>query len=375
VPVHPVVKANAYGHGMLPVARALAAAGADGLCVATLDEALRLRDHGLEIPLLVLYGIPPASAGAAADAGIAVTADDPELLERMLRNVGSKPGNRSLGVHIEVETGLGRGGLPVGAVVAAARAIEATDGARLAGLWTHFQAPEDVAMTAAQVRRFEDAAAALAGAGFALPRHAASSAGLALGGVLSLDGVRPGLAIYGLVPDDLLRPSAPPLAAEVQGLRAVLALCARPVRVLDVPAGWGIGYGPSFTTARPSRIATLPIGYGDGWSRTLSNRAEAIVRGRRVPLVGNVAMDAVMADVTDVPGRPVDVDDEFVLIGTQGGEQITAAEVAAARDTISWEVVTALSARLPRVYDAAAAPQLLRTLVDDGDLARRSERP
>jgi alanine racemase len=129
-----------------------------------------------------------------------------------------------------------------------------------------------------------------------------------------------------------------------------------------VPAGWGISYGPSFTTTRPSRIATLPLGYGDGWPRSLSNRASALVRGRRVPLVGTVAMDAVMADVTDVPGAPVSVDDEFVLIGSQGSERISVADVAAARATMSWEVVTNLSQRLPRVYHAASVPRETRTL-------------
>ena len=133
----------------------------------------------------------------------------------------------------------------------------------------------------------------------------------------------------------------------------------------DLPEGWGIGYGPTFTTARPSRIATLPLGYGDGWSRSLSNRASVLVRGWRVPLVGNVAMDAVMADVTDVPGPPVTVTDEFVLLGAQGDERITAADIAAARGTNSWEIVTGLSARLPRVYHAASVPRETRTLVDD----------
>jgi alanine racemase len=132
-----------------------------------------------------------------------------------------------------------------------------------------------------------------------------------------------------------------------------------------VPAGWGISYGPTFTTSRPSRIATLPLGYGDGWPRSLSNRASALVRGQRVPLVGNVAMDAVMADVTDVLGEPVGVGDEFVLIGEQGDQRITAAEVAAARGTNSWEVVTNLSARLPRVYHAASVPLETRTLTGE----------
>src|SRR5262249_58334178 len=189
------------------------------------------------------------------------------------------------------------------------------------------QAPEDAARTAAQLERFEQATHELEEDGHRLPRHVAASAGLLLDGVASLAGARPGLAIYGPVPDEPLDRLGP----EVGGLRPVLALKARPIRVADLPEGSGISYGPTFTTSRPSRVATLPLGYGDGWPRALSNRAEALVRGRRVPLVGNVAMDAVMADVTDVPGEPVTVDDEFVLIGTQGAERIPVGDVGAAR--------------------------------------------
>jgi alanine racemase len=141
-----------------------------------------------------------------------------------------------------------------------------------------------------------------------------------------------------------------------------MSLHARAVRVANLPPDWGISYGPSFTTRRPSRIATLPVGYGDGWPRSLSNRATALVRGRRVPLVGTVAMDAVMADVTDVPGEPVTVDDEFTLLGRQGEEKIDAGELARLRTTISWEVTTGMARRLPRVYHAAAGPVGLRTL-------------
>jgi alanine racemase len=143
-----------------------------------------------------------------------------------------------------------------------------------------------------------------------------------------------------------------------------MSLIARPVRVADLPAGWGVSYGPTFRTTRPSRIATLPVGYGDGWSRRLSNRASAIVRGRRVPLVGNVAMDAVMADVTDVPGPPVDGRDEFVLLGSSGDERISAEELARERTTNTWEVVTGMARRVPRVYHAAARPVGLRTLTE-----------
>ena len=248
---------------------------------------------------------------------------------------------------------------------------------RLVSAWTHFQAPEDLARTAAQLAVFERAAKALRGRGVPVPsRHVSASGGLLLDDVVSLEGVRPGLVTYGLLPDELYDDATPtPVEGAGRGrLRPVLSLHARPVRVLDVPAGWGISYGPTFTTSRPSRIATLPLGYGDGWPRSLSNRAAVLVRGGRVPLVGNVAMDAVMADVTDVPGPPVGVGDEFVLIGRQGEAEITVAEVAASRGTNSWEVVTNLSARLPRVYHAASVPQATRTLVDDVD-ARRSMRP
>jgi alanine racemase len=400
-PVHPVVKADAYGHGAIPVAKALAEAGADGFCVASFDEAIALRDAGIAQPIVVLYPVPPALATEARRRGIAVTAGDATLLEELLAALAASSDADSgvlppLDLQLEVETGLGRGGLSGPALVAAARAIQAAAGVRLAGLWTHLQAPEDGPRTAGQLERFEGAATELRSGGVNLPaRHVAATGGLLLDGVAALDGVRPGLAIYGLVPDELLpgtgiagsgtagtgmagsgaTGSMPATRPGTAGLRPVLSLHARPVRVAELPAGTGISYGPTFTTRRPSRIATLPIGYGDGWPRALSNRADALVRGRRVPLVGNVAMDAVMADVTDVPGEPVTVDDELVLIGSQGGEQITAAEVAAARGTNSWEVVTSLAARLPRVYHAASVPRQVRTLFPDEVGSRRSMRP
>jgi alanine racemase len=190
----------------------------------------------------------------------------------------------------------------------------------------------------------------------------AASAAVIAGGIGAYDGIRPGLAIYGLVPDELAAAQIP--AGSVDAIRPVMALYARPVRVEDLPAGWGISYGPTFRTVRPSRIATLPLGYGDGWSRRLSNRASALVRGVRVPLVGNVAMDAVMADVTDVPGTPVGVGDEFVLIGKSGDERISVADLAHERNTNRWEVVTGMARRVPRVYHAAAGPVGLRALTE-----------
>jgi alanine racemase len=373
--VHPVVKADAYGHGLVPVARTLEAAGADGLCVATLDEALALRRAGIELAILVLYPIPPELAPTAANEGIAVTAGDQALLDAMLAALRSDPPAAPLDVQLEVETGLGRGGFVPESLAVAARAIADSPAARFTSAWTHFQAPADAARTDAQVAAFERATQALGAIGLPVPsRHVAATGGLLLEHVVSFDSVRPGLAIYGLPPDDFLEYGEGALEGGTD-LRPVLSLHARPVRVVDLPAGWGISYGPTFTTSRPSRIATLPLGYGDGWPRSLSNRADALVRGRRVPLVGNVAMDAVMADVTDVPGSPVDTADEFVLLGVQGDERITAADLAAAEGTISWEVVTSFAGRLPRVYHAASLPRETRTLVGDEAGARRSVRP
>ena len=367
VSIRPVVKADAYGHGALPVARALVEAGVDGLCVATLDEALALRRARIRAPILVLYPIPAAWAPEAARRGIAISAGESGLLAATLAALrsGRRAGSRRLRIELEVETGLGRGGFAPDAIVAAAEAIRASGDAVATGLWTHLQAPEDRERTDGQLGRFETAAAALRSAGIGLPaRHATASVSLlsVADGLAAYDGVRPGLSIYGLAPEELrpdhrgTRPAA--------DLRPVLSLHARPVRVADLPTGWGISYGPTFVTERPSRIATLPLGYGDGWPRSLSNRASALVRGRRVPLVGNVAMDAVMADVTDVPGPPVTSADVFTLIGRQGDLAITVAELAQARTTNSWEVVTTMSGRLPRVYYARPGPMGLRTLTE-----------
>ena len=362
IPASPVVKADAYGHGAIAVAGALVDAGANGLCVATLDEALALRAGGVQGPIHVLYPIPASGAGEAASAGLSVTIGDRESEESLLRAVARLPaGSASLGIHVEVETGLGRGGIGLAELAAAMRRLHAATAVHPAALWTHLQAPEDADLTAIQLARFDEASAIVRATGLDMPRHVAASAGILTGIVPAYEGIRPGLAIYGLVPDELGSGSAGAEAG--RELRPAMALHARPVRVADLPAGWGISYGPHFRTQRPSRIATLPFGYGDGWSRALSNRAEALVRGVRVPVVGRVAMDAIMVDVTDVPGRPVGTSDEFALIGRQGDETITVGDVARLCNTNAWEVVTSMARRVPRVYHAESGPLGLRTLI------------
>ncbi len=363
-PIHPVVKADGYGHGAIHVARALAASGADGFCVATIDEAIALRRGHIRQPILVLYPIPAHWVREAARRRISMTAGDPTLLAAALAALETSPGARPLGVQLEVETGLGRGGFSGDALIAAAGELTSRRTVRLEGLWTHLQAPEDGPTTRRQLEAFDAAAARLQTSGIALPRRHVRASGSLLGDpVATYDGVRPGLAIYGLVPDELATES---VAASAALLRPALSLHARAVRIAELDAGWGISYGPTFRTGQRSRIATLPFGYGDGWSRRLSNRAEVLVRGQRVPLVGNVAMDAVMADVSAVPGPPVTVADEFVLVGRQGDQSITVDDIARARGTNAWEVVTGLSARLPRVYHAASGPTVVRTLISRG---------
>ena len=364
VPVHPVVKGDAYGHGVIPIARALADAGADGLSVATMDEALELRQAGLTVPVRVLYPIPAPLTADAMREGITVAAGDVGATRTLLAAAGEarSAGTQDAGplqMEIEVETGLGRGGALPADVAAIAGLIAGASHARLVGMWTHLQASEDGGITGDQLRRFDEASAMVGDAGHDLPpRHVAASGGI-LTGVAAFDGIRPGLSTYGILPDEL--EGVPDEARG--GLRPVLSLRARPVRVVDLPTGHGISYGPSFRTERPSRIATLPLGYGDGFARAHANRAEALVRGQRIPLVGNVTMDAVMADVTDVPGPPVDVDDEFVLIGAQGDERISVEDLARQRTTNTWEVVTSMSRRLPRVYHAATGAVVgMRTL-------------
>jgi alanine racemase len=369
-----VVKGDAYGHGAVPVARALVGAGVRSLSVATFDEGLELRQAGISVPILVLFPIPPELVPDAMRLCLSVTAGDQTLLDRTLAVLDSlddagdqaaavAASRAELPIHLEVETGLGRGGLHSTDVPAAAAAIEASPRARLAGLWSHLQAADDAGRTAAQAARLGVASSLLEEVGITMPdRHLAASGGL-LVGAPGYDVVRIGLAMYGIVPDGLTVDQRH--AATAAGLKPILSLRARPVRVTDLPAGTGVSYGPTFITRRPSRIATLPLGYADGLPRSLSNKAQVLVRGVRVPAVGTVAMDAVMVDVTDVPGAPVSVDDEFTLIGTQGDESIDALEMARWGNTISYEIVTAMSGRLPRVYYAAARAVQMRAVACD----------
>ena len=352
VRVEPVVKADAYGHGAVAVARALIADGAASLGVATFDEALELRQAGVEVPILILFPIPAEHAPAARGLGLSITGGDRELLARTLAALEAAPDDAPgavpdrIAVHLEIETGLGRGG------VHPEEALEAAG---------------DAAITAGQERRFGDATQLLEAAGVTLPTlHIVASGALLAATSGTYDVVRAGIAMYGMVPDGLVE--AESASSAVARLRPAMALRARPVRVAWLDAGTGVSYGPSYVTPRRSCIATLPLGYADGYARGLSNRAQVLVRGIRVPQVGTVAMDAIMVDVTDTPGPPITIDDEFTLLGQQGGDRITAFEVAQWGNTISHEVTAAMSGRLPRVYYAAAEAVGMRAVACDAGM-------
>lgn len=364
VELNAVVKADAYGHGLVPVGRVFEGAGADRLCVAGIDEATALRGAGVALPILILFPIPVADVVRAARARFEVVAADRTTTLAMLDVWSKQRGtdDPDLLVQLEAETGLTRGGFKPEDVPSMAMRIAAAPGVRLAGLWSHLARSEDPPTTDAQVAAFERASAAIRATGLPLPpRHLAATGGLFAGQVELYEGVRIGLGLYGLMPEGF--PVGESAKSAFAKLRPAMAVKCRPLRVETFPAGTPVSYGGLWATERPSRIATLPIGYGDGWARAYSPLAGALVRGQKVPLVGSVAMDAVMADVTDV--GDVGTEEEFVLIGAQGGSAIVTNELARVRTTIPWEIVTSMAYRLPRVYHAGPVLKGLRTLAGE----------
>jgi alanine racemase len=232
----------------------------------------------------------------------------------------------------------------------------------VAGLWTHYASSDDARASAAQTAAFERTVASLVAARLPVPpRHVAASGGVFAASAPSYEAIRPGLSLYGYLPDDLA--PAPDRAEAAAGLRPVMQLRARPVRLEWAGTGAGVSYGSRWRASRPSLIATLPIGYADGILRSSSPGEYVLVNGRRAPIVGTVAMDAVMVDVTAVPD--VTMVSEFTLLGVDGHERITAYDLARLRNTISWEVLATMAQRIPRVYHAGPVLVGRRTLTGD----------
>jgi alanine racemase len=333
-----VVKANAYGHGDVAVAETLLGSGVERLAVATVDEGIRLRRAGISAPILLLWGIGPAEAPLVVEERLEPIVYD----ERSLTVLEAATVGPPLRVHLKVDTGLGRQGATPDEAVALAARIARSDRLALAGTMSHLAVPgEDDAYTEVQLLSLARTLDTMRSAGIDPGLVHVSATGGILAGAMGVAGaIRPGLGLFGLLPrwaHDLRT-----------GLRPALSLKALPLRLFDLPAGEAIGYGLRFRTGPATRVATLGIGYGDGWPRAHANNGFALVRGRRVPIVGAVSMDGLTVDLGDVPG--VTYDDEFVLIGEQEAARITADDVAEERGTINYEVTTALRDRLPRLH-------------------------
>ena len=334
-----VVKAQAYGHGAIPVSRRLVELGIHMLGVALVEEGRDLRDAGITAPILVMAPVFPGQAEVIVNAKltpVVYTLGVARALSDAVAGMG-----RTLGVHVKIDTGMGRIGLSPEEAVDFVVAVGKLPGLAIEGLMTHFADADlrDKAFARAQMDRFESLIRSLEAKGITIPlRHAANSAAVLEYDRALLTMVRPGLMLYGYNP----------LESRVSAdLRPVLSLVTRVAFLKRVPAGVPISYGRTFVTNRESLIATIPLGYADGYSRGLSNKGEAIVRGARVPVAGRVCMDMTMLDVTDVPG--VAEGDEVVLIGEQGNERITADDIAARTGTIAYEVLCGISCRVPRV--------------------------
>lgn len=344
-----VVKADGYGHGIELAARAAIAGGATFISVATADEALALRGDGSGGRILVNYPVPPEVMPELAACQVEVAVGS----EHDVRAI-SALGRLAPAAHLEVDTGMCRGGVRPSQAGQAARQMTLA-GVRVVGVWSHLAEPECAARTADQVRQYEEALVLVGQAGVSAPlRHLCATGGL-LAGAPVYDLVRPGLALYGLRPLGI--------AAEhpdARRLRPALSVRARAVRLEDVTAGSRVGYGGSWVAPRPSRIATIPLGYADGWSRGAAPATRVLVRGVEVPVVGRISSDSMTLDVTAV--CDVGWHDEYVLLGEQDGAAITADDVAAARNSISWEVLQTLARRLPRVYRIEGESVAIRTV-------------
>jgi len=344
------IKANAYGHGAEQVALTALANGATDLGVARIDEGLALRRAGIAAPILIFGFTPSDRATELITHGLVPAIYSLENARAMAG--AARDQGRALPIHIKVDTGMGRLGIPCGAedgsgIDAAAQTVERIsriDGLIVQGIFTHFATADqaDKRYARRQFDLFLRLLDRLGSHGVKVGlRHAANSGAIMEMPETHLDMVRAGISLYGLYPSE-----------EVDrrriDLKPALSLKARIVHVKPVASGTCISYGCTFQTPKPTTIATVPVGYADGYSRGLSNRGTMLVRGQRVPIVGRVCMDLTMIDVGGVPDASVD--DEAVLIGRQGGTEISADEVAAALGTINYEVVAALTGRVPRVY-------------------------
>jgi len=347
-----VLKADAYGHGAPAVARTLERAGMEGVCVALLEEAIELREAGIQAPILVMGGyFGPSREGieelCARD--LTPVVYDRGQIERIASVVRAEQRQERFGIHLKIDTGMGRLGVSPNELDAVLDALAAAPELCVTGVMTHLACADgpDREPTDEQLRRFESARHRLRRAGHqGSAVHAANSAALLRFPEARFDIVRPGLALFGASPfGDTLVPNVP-------DFKPVMRVRSEIVALRTIEAGERLGYGHTWTASSRSLIATVPIGYADGLDRKLSNLGHLLVRGRRAPIVGAVSMDLVMLDVTQHPGASIR--DEAVFMGAQEGplgrDAITVEQIAQQTGTVAWEVMTGISRRVPRFY-------------------------
>jgi len=333
-----VVKANGYGHGAITVARTALLNGATYLAVANIAEAMDLRDAGITAPILVLSYVPVFAVRQAIQHNISVLLFDAELAhqyDRIARDVNGK-----LSVHIKVDTGMGRMGVLPGDAVRLFRTVYTMQNIEIEGIYTHFSSADDnLEYTQEQLQTFKDVVAPLRATGFNFKYiHTANSAGILGSRENYFNMVRAGLLLYGLQPSDSLK--------GLKGLKPVMSWKTVIAQVKTLPPKSPVGYGNTYKTRKQETIAILPIGYADGLRRAPQTWREVLVHGKRAPIVGRISMEKTTINVTNIPD--VSIGDEVVLLGKQGGDEITADEIARWLGTINYEVVTSILARSPR---------------------------
>lgn len=339
-----VVKADAYGHGLVPVSRKLARAGVDYLGVGSLEEGLTLRQAGLTLPILLLLGILPREAERAVAADLEVVLFRPDVALALA--AAARTQMKQARVHLKVDTGMGRLGLLPQEVPEFLAVLKEFRQIEVLGLISHLAVADqaDKTYTFRQLQEFTQLLAAARGQGWALPlSHISNSAALWEHQEAHFGMVRPGLLLYGSPP----APDRPPPVE----LRPVMSLTTEVLQVKQLPPGSSISYGCTYTTPEGCDLAVLPVGYCNGYCRLLSNRGEVLVHGRRAPIRGRVCMNLTMVEVTGIPG--VEAGDRVTLLGADGDERISAEELAAWADTISYEVYCLLGAANLRRYQGA----------------------
>jgi len=336
-----VVKADAYGHGAIPVAQCFQRAGVTDFAVATLEEALQLRAAGIDDALLVLGGCYPGQEQAFFEYDLMPALLDPQMGLRL--SAAAEKVSRQIRVHLKVDSGMGRVGFLPAQLREFLPQLQQLQGIKIAGLMSHLACADelDSGVTLQQLERFRSVLQMLNEAGIAPDDiHISNSAGLSGWELPEATLVRPGIMLYGGLPG--------PDFADKLDLQPVMHLRSRISQLRTLPPGSGVSYGHNFYTERESRVAVLPIGYADGYNRLWSNCGQGILHGRKVPLVGRVCMDWIMFDVTDVPQAKVG--DCVTLLGSADGLSITGDHWAEQLDTISYEVFCRIGSRVPRRY-------------------------